>query len=174
MCKVQIVPNLSRDIIVGAGRYRGLSTRAQVALPFASSGQGSLALVIWSSVLKRPLNKTRSATLRADLHPVTRKPRVPGTPGLRRKESVFSLLTRHLFLIPALPGLGNVTGLLSVVPDGTGTWSVSGYCLPQSLNMYCTAEGGCHTSMLKNPALRRVPVIAMRPSKAYCEAGAIV
>jgi hypothetical protein len=37
----------------------------------------------------------RSAALRADLHPITRKPRVLGTPGLRRKEEFPSALLRH-------------------------------------------------------------------------------
>ena len=48
---------------------------------------------------------SRSATLRA---------------GLRRKEGDFSLLTRHLFLIPARRDLGNVTGLLPAVPPEAG------------------------------------------------------
>lgn len=35
------------------------------------------------------------------------------------EERIVFMLTRHLFLVPALPELGNVTGLLSVVPSGT-------------------------------------------------------
>ena len=39
------------------------------------------------------------------------------------EEGIFSLLTRHLFLVLPAPELGNVTGLLSVVPGGT--WSIA-------------------------------------------------
>jgi len=34
--------------------------------------------------------------LRADLHPATRKPRVSGTPGLRRKEMFYDALAAQL------------------------------------------------------------------------------
>src|ERR1700731_597372 len=49
-----------------------------------------------SGVTRISLFYWRFATLRADLHPITRKSRVSGTPGLRRKEGIVSLLPRHL------------------------------------------------------------------------------
>jgi hypothetical protein len=59
--------------------------------------------------------------------------------SLRRKESSFSLLTRHLFLIPASPGLGNVPGYYQAVPGGTGVSRV-GVCfctVAESKNKRC-------------------------------------
>jgi hypothetical protein len=50
------------------------------------------------SAALRPSSQNRGCReqLRADLHPATRKPRVSGTPGLRRKEMFFNASRRFL------------------------------------------------------------------------------
>ena len=89
-----------------------------------ASGKNARAFVYWRFATLRadlhPITRKSRVSGTPDLHPAPRKPRVSGTPGLRRKEESFLLLSGHLpFQLASSPR--DRAGLLPAVPlRGTG------------------------------------------------------